>query len=145
MDNKEQLRLLISQTFGKYANGAASIDRHQLKCAFLALTSYKPSKTELNLMVGEKQFMDQPSFETYMLSRMLNEDPEDHVRRAFKAFDQRDMGWISREDVHRVFASAAPATPSHVIDEVFDQVDLDQDGRVSCREFRAMMRIHPPT
>lgn len=50
-------------------------------------------------------------------------------------------GFLSREDAQAAFRTGAPSVALPVVGEVFDALDLDHDGRVSCRDFVAMMRI----
>jgi len=84
--------------------------------------------------------VDLRALEAYTVERLCREDPGDVTRLVFKAFDARCAGFISRADLHHAFTNCAPSVARRTIDEIFDEVDVDGDGRVSCKEFESMMR-----
>ena len=49
-------------------------------------------------------------------------------------------GFLTFEDVARVFASVAPFVTNTAIEACFNEADLDADGKLSYREFEAMMK-----
>lgn len=49
------------------------------------------------------------------------------------------LGFITRASAHAAFRSALPHVSGAVVDEVFDELDVDQDGRVGLRDFVGMM------
>ena len=71
--------------------------------------------------------------------RLLLRTPEETVRLAFAAFDVYGEGGIRREVCHDVIRRHCKAIPDAVIDDAFDEVDLDGDGLVSWLDFESMM------
>lgn len=133
----------VEESFKRYDEGSKGwLSRQDLKCAMASLTGYKPSKVEVeNIMRGTKdEQICLQVFQRHMEEKLAMLDPDERVRRLFKAFDIRCCGFISRDDLRSVFAESLPSIPITVVDEVFDEVDADGDGRVSCREFESMLR-----
>ena len=118
--------------------------RYESKCAMAQLLGYRPSKREVSRLferarvppggeIGREAFVDS------MEAVLRAQDRDEHIRRVFKAFDVTSSGFVSRRDLHSVFARCAPGVPRATVDEVFTEVDADGDGRVSGPEFAAMM------
>ena len=118
--------------------------RYEAKCAMAQLLGYRPSKREVGRLleragVPPEGEIGRAAFADGMEASLRAQDRGEQIRRVFKAFDLTSAGFISRRDLHLVFARCAPAVPAATIDEVFAEVDADGDGRVSGPEFTAMM------
>ena len=74
-------------------------------------------------------------FEEYCRVRLLLQDRDEEIRHAFKAFDSEGRGFISRKACADVFKAHASFIPSRVVDLVFDEIDIDRDGKVTYRDF----------
>ncbi|KAF5838427.1 hypothetical protein DUNSADRAFT_2895 [Dunaliella salina] len=128
-------------------DGTGFLTRHQLKCAFLALFGTKPTKNQLEVfMKGHTGEEREPSISWHQFRECVQglasmQDPNERIRQVFKAFDKEACGFISRSTAHAAFSEAAPTVSWKVVDEVFDELDLDHDGRVSCQDFVTMMRF----
>ncbi|KAG1677155.1 hypothetical protein FOA52_000961 [Chlamydomonas sp. UWO 241] len=119
-----------------------SLDRHGFKCAFAALTGVKPSRAHWDALPKDSHGrLCQAAFADAASRVLSDRDAADATRQVFRAFDVRCAGFIARQDAHAVFSAAAPAVSARVVDEVFDELDLDRDGRVSFTDFATMMRV----
>ena len=78
-----------------------------------------------------------------MAARLVNQEPDDAIRRAFRAFDADHKGFVGRRDLQRVLDAVAPHLPPRTAALAFDMVDSDGDGRVSFRDFHGMMSARP--
>ena len=78
-----------------------------------------------------------------MTRKLALQEPDEVIRRAFRAFDPTAKGYISLADLETAVASVAPGLPTHTIELCFRQLDTDGDGRVSFRDFAAMMAARP--
>ena len=75
--------------------------------------------------------------------KLALQEPEEVVRRAFRAFDRRAKGYVSLGDLEAAVANVAPQLPRHTVALAFDQLDADRDGRVAYGEFVRMMHARP--
>eukprot|EP00241_Pyramimonas_parkeae_P009967 CAMPEP_0114234196 /NCGR_PEP_ID=MMETSP0058-20121206/5584_1 /TAXON_ID=36894 /ORGANISM="Pyramimonas parkeae, CCMP726" /LENGTH=115 /DNA_ID=CAMNT_0001345867 /DNA_START=265 /DNA_END=612 /DNA_ORIENTATION=- len=108
-----------------------------------SLLGVRPSKAEVELVMQQGEAEGKVEFAAFkkaMEEKLGAVDPEEHVRRLFQAFDVRCQGFITRPDLHKIFAEFLSTIPPTVVDEIFEEVDTDQDGRVSYREFCAVMQ-----
>jgi len=121
-----------------------ALDRHGFKCACACLLGVKPSQAYWQLLpkLGDER-VGFGAFRDAMLTALAGRHRSDTTRQVFAAFDLCCQGFICRADAHAAFASAAPSVPRRVVDEVFDELDMDRDGRVGFIEFAAMMRAQP--
>ncbi len=60
-------------------------------------------------------------------------------REAFDLLDKDHSGAVDRAELKQALAGAGAAVEGELLDEIFDQLDLDGDGLVSFAEFVAMM------
>ncbi len=67
--------------------------------------------------------------------RFYLQDRDEAIRNAFRAFDANGDGFISRQACLTAFAAHAGFVPRHVVDLIFDELDIDGDGKVSYRDF----------
>ena len=116
------------------------VDRRHLLLAFKALgveirgedleayTKSKQSKFSLD------QFMDIVS------QYMLNRDPDDELRQAFKLFDRDGSGYITFEKLKAVSAELNEALTDEELKEMISEADKDRDGKVSFEDFARVLR-----
>ena len=78
-----------------------------------------------------------------MARKLALQEPDEVIRRAFRAFDPTAKGYISLADLEAAVATVAPGLRAHTVELCFRQLDSDGDGRVSFRDFSAMMAARP--
>mmetsp|Transcript_44341 Transcript_44341/g.84806 ORF Transcript_44341/g.84806 Transcript_44341/m.84806 type:complete len:159 (+) Transcript_44341:213-689(+) len=134
----------IQESFRSFdENSKGWLSKSELKCAMASLLGVRPSKAEVELVMQQGEAEGKVEFAAFkkaMEEKLGAVDPEEHVRRLFQAFDVRCQGFITRPDLHKIFAEFLSTIPPTVVDEIFEEVDTDQDGRVSYREFCAVMQ-----
>ena len=134
----------ICATFLAFDSGAkGALTRHELRCAHLSLLGYAPSRLELDVLLPKGGQLELAAFCEAMAARLVNQEPDDAIRRAFRAFDADHKGFVGRRDLQRVLDAVAPHLPPRTAALAFDMVDSDGDGRVSYRDFHGMMSARP--
>ena len=134
----------ICATFLAFDSGAkGALTRHELRCAHLSLLGYAPSRLELDALLPKHSQMELAQFCEAMAARLCAQEPDDAIRRAFRAFDAGLKGFVDRRDLQLVVDAVAPHLPPQTVALAFDQVDGDGDGRVSYHDFYSMMSARP--
>ncbi|XP_059817304.1 EF-hand calcium-binding domain-containing protein 11 isoform X9 [Hypanus sabinus] len=86
------------------------LTREDLKIAVVMMFGYKPSKVETDILLASVQEKHLPG-----------------------------RNFLTVEDFKRAFAKVTPHLPDQTVLEAFREVDRDSDGRVSFRDFEAVM------
>eukprot|EP00741_Cyanophora_paradoxa_P009790 tig00000147_g9486.t1 len=142
----DETRRDIVDTFKAYDTGGKGyLIRAELKLAMIALLGFKPTKIELDRILpknedGRSVGVPQELFERIMADRLALQDRDIEIRQIFEAMDVGRRGFITAEDLKRVFKSVASSIPESAIAEAFAEVDTDMDGRVGYRDFERMMK-----
>ena len=119
--------------------------RDELKLAIVELFGYKPSKYEVNDILSKESNIatgiSRQLFSEIMKSKLSNQDPNDEIRQSFLACDTRCRGFITFEDAVNIFKETAPFVKHFDLQRFFEEVDRDNDGRISYRDFEHMMKF----
>lgn len=75
--------------------------------------------------------------------KLALQEPEEVVRRSFRAFDRRAKGYVSHSDLEAAVERVAPQLPKHTVALAFTELDADADGRVAYGDFYHMMLARP--
>ncbi|ESN98600.1 hypothetical protein HELRODRAFT_106870 [Helobdella robusta] len=70
---------------------------------------------------------------------MEGEDKEEHLRAAFRTFDQDNSGKISAQELRQVMINLGEKLTDQEIQEMIDEADCDGDGQINYEEFVKMM------
>ena len=126
--------------------------RKDYKIAVTALLGYKPSKYETDRLLsehGEDQLLSDGSmikgipFETFkslILPKMHQRDDDELIRQIFLALDVQCRGFLMIEEVIQGFNEVIPTIPQHQVKQFFKEIDMDEDGRISYKDFELMMK-----
>ncbi|KAG6517595.1 hypothetical protein ZIOFF_020991 [Zingiber officinale] len=71
------------------------------------------------------------------LQKIVNEE---HLHKAFSYFDQNKSGYIEMEELRDSLADDMGPNHEEVISAIYRHVDTDKDGKISYKEFAAMMK-----
>lgn len=75
--------------------------------------------------------------------KLAVQEPEEVVRRAFRAFDGRAKGYIGLADLEAAVERVAPGLPRATVALAFSELDTDGDGRVGYGDFYHMFCARP--
>ncbi len=132
--------------------GRATLTREDYKVAIVDLLGYKPSKYELDSVWTEYTCtgchdkeekgagMDEVTFTALMTKRLAQKDIDEWIRQIFVSFDVHLNGFITPESCQRVFHEIAPLIKPNQVEKWFQEVDIDNDGRVTYRDFELMVK-----
>lgn len=73
-----------------------------------------------------------------MGEKVLNRDPLDEIRRAFRLFDDDNTGKISLRNLRRVAKELGENLTDEELRAMIDEFDLDNDGEINEEEFIAI-------
>ncbi|XP_067951698.1 EF-hand calcium-binding domain-containing protein 11-like [Watersipora subatra] len=123
-----------------------------LKCAAISKFGYKPSKRLISEFLSQHtnwqssdaiEHLVKPFLEYISRQCRLPTDSTDEIRATFLAFDLKGQGCISKADFITVAKSIVPKFSESQIRHIFRQVDKDNDGCVTYKEFERMMLFDP--
>ena len=80
-------------------------------------------------------------FVQLMESKMKDNDSEEEIFEAFKIFDKKGTGLISKKELKHILSSLHEPLGNDEIEDIMKQWDLDHDGFLNYEEFKNMM-IH---
>uniref|UniRef100_A0A8D2LP73 EF-hand calcium binding domain 11 n=1 Tax=Varanus komodoensis TaxID=61221 RepID=A0A8D2LP73_VARKO len=120
------------------------LSREDYKVAVVMLFGYKPSKVEVDsIMASVMQSQPGLSLEKFlnvMSTKKAARFYHNEVRQLFTAFDRQCKGFLSFEDFKKAFNIVAPKLPERIIIEAFREVDQDEDGLISFKDFESAMK-----
>ncbi|ODV79958.1 EF-hand [Suhomyces tanzawaensis NRRL Y-17324] len=120
-------------------NNDGCLDYHELKVAFRAL-GFDLTKREVLDVIHEydtddRNLITYESFFQAVGERIVNRDPLDEIRRAFKLFDDDNTGKISLRNLRRVSKELGENLTDDDLRAMIDEFDLDEDGEINEQEF----------
>jgi len=142
---------LLKTIFAESDQRKGFLNRTDFKLATISLLGYKPSTYEANQVLSKYGHTDaegnlvlnQGEFIDAMTPKLINKDEDEEIRQTFLAFDSHCKGFLTIEDLKKVFCVIAPHLGVHHIESAFRELDRDGDGRVSYKDFDFMMKFDP--
>ncbi|XP_053380866.1 EF-hand calcium-binding domain-containing protein 11-like [Mercenaria mercenaria] len=86
--------------------------------------------------------MTQERFVSCMKEKLASQDEDEEIRHTFMAFDIQCRGFLTLDDVKKVFSKVAPHVPEQTVHSAFREIDQDGDGRVSYKDFEFLMKYN---
>ena len=123
--------------------------RKEYKIAVTALLGYKPSKLECERVLSEHgsskdgstaKVIPLVTFKALMVPKIYQRDSDELIRQVFLALDIQCRGFLTIEEVIQGFREVIPTMPQHQVKQFFKEIDLDEDGRISYKDFELMMK-----
>lgn len=74
-----------------------------------------------------------------MTEKVLERDPIEEIKKAFKLFDDDNTGKISIKNLRRVAKELGEEIDDDELQAMIDEFDLDADGEINEQEFLAIM------
>jgi centrin-1 len=144
-DLTEEQKLEIREAFELFdTDGSGAIDAKELKVAMRAL-GFEPKKDEIQKMINDVDTdgsgqIEWEEFLKMMTVKILNRDPLEEIRKAFKLFDDDNTGKITFKNLKRVAKELGEKITDEELQEMIDEADRDGDGEVSEEDFIRIMK-----
>lgn len=140
----EEQKQEIKEAFDLFdINKDGAIDFHELKVAMRAL-GFDMKKAEVLKLLKENDrdgrgLMVFDDFNRLMTQKILERDPIEEIKKAFKLFDDDNSGKISLKKLRRVAKELGEEIDDEELQAMIDEFDLDNDGEINEQEFIAIM------
>ena len=79
-------------------------------------------------------------FTAAMATRLPARDSREEVEKVFRLFDEERSGFITFRALKRVVGELGEGLSEEEMQEMIDEADRDQDGKISFEEFYRVMR-----
>ncbi|XP_014505080.1 calcium-dependent protein kinase 29 isoform X1 [Vigna radiata var. radiata] len=140
--SEEEIKGLKQMFNNMDTDRSGTITYEELKSGLTKLGS-KLSEYEIKQLmeaadVDKSGTIDYQEFITATINRHKLEK-EENLYKAFQYFDKDNSGYITREELRQALTEYQMGDEA-TIDEVIDDVDTDNDGKINYQEFVAMMR-----
>ncbi|CCH59206.1 hypothetical protein TBLA_0B03670 [Henningerozyma blattae CBS 6284] len=136
----EEQRQEIYEVFAVFdLNEDGLLDYHELKVAFRAL-GFNLSKQEVLRILDDydktgRRLIDYNDFFFVVGQKILQRDPLEEIKRAFKLFDDDNTGKISLKNLRRVANELGENLTDEEMRAMIEEFDLDGDGEINEQEF----------
>lgn len=120
-------------------NGDNTIPSNTLGTVMRAL-GYNPTEAELHDLVQQDD--DSISFNQFkqiMANKMKDEDNEEELREAFRAFDKDGQGFISAIELKHVMTNLGEKLKEEEVNELFSEAGIEMEGEINYEEFVTMI------
>jgi len=124
-------------------DGNNAISKEELGVVMRRL-GLNPTDSELRDMIREHDLNESGQIEfnefcDLLAQRIEGEDKEEHLKAAFRTFDQDGSGKISASELRHVMYSLGEKLTDSEINEMIREADIDGDGQINYEEFVKMM------
>lgn len=123
------------------------LDINDIKIAYVVVFGRKATKFELRELLqneaGDNLNSTKLNFEEFekLFGQICNKsDENEEIRNVFTAFDTHSRGFLTEADVTEVFRKVAPHLQEQTIKATFRELDSDNDGRISFRDFDFVLK-----
>lgn len=156
MDDVERDEMLKTECVRAFKqatrDGQSCLTPEDYKVAVLELLGYKPSKYEVENVWAfggvatpagnycEDVGLDIERFTSIMLKRLKERDKDELVREVYMALDVTQRGFLTEVECIAAFKQVLPSIKKEVVRGLFQEVDINGDGKLSYRDFELMMK-----
>lgn len=113
-------------------NNDGCLDYHELKVAFRALGFDLTKKQVLDIIheydTDDRNLITYENFFQAVGEMIVNRDPLEEIRRAFRLFDDDGTGKITLRNLRRVAKELGENLTDDELRAMIDEFDLDEDG-----------------
>ena len=141
----EEQKQEIREAFDLFdSDRSGYVDAEEIKVAMRAL-GVEPKDSEIQKMISEVDAdgngqIEFDEFNKMMTNAILNRDPKDDLRKAFKLICTDNSGKIGLRHLKQVCKDLGERLSEEDLQDMIDEADRDQDGKVSKDEFFRIMK-----
>ena len=89
--------------------------------------------------IESKKEIDFETFLMLIIKKLKENDTEEEIAEAYKKFDPKRNGYFTVNDFKAVLYSLGEQLTSSEVDKLIDQIDVDENGRISYESFSKFM------
>ncbi|CCK71326.1 centrin KNAG_0G02700 [Huiozyma naganishii CBS 8797] len=123
-------------------NNDGFLDYHELKVALRALGFTMDTQAVLKLIekysARDDRLISYEDFFVVAGGMIVERDPMDEIKRAFRLFDEDGTGKISLKNLRKVAQELGENLSDHDLRAMIDEFDMDGDGEINEEEFIAI-------
>ncbi|AGO09880.1 AaceriAAL110Cp [[Ashbya] aceris (nom. inval.)] len=139
----EEQKQEIYEAFSLFdMNNDGYLDFHEFKVALRALGFEMDKRDILDIIdkydTDGRRLISYDDFYLVVGEMILQRDPLDEIKRAFKLFDDDHTGKISIKNLKRVVKELGENLTDQELAAMIDEFDLDGDGEINEEEFIAI-------
>merc|ERR1711959_42918 len=144
-EHGEEQKQEIKEAFDLFdTDGSGTIDAKELKVAMRAL-GFEPKKEEIAKMIADVDEsgdgeIDYDEFAVMMSAKMEEKGGKAVIMKAFRAFDEDEVGHISLKDIKRVAHELGENMTDVELEELVAEIGRDTNGQINEDEFMRVMR-----
>ncbi|EGW34269.1 uncharacterized protein SPAPADRAFT_59689 [Spathaspora passalidarum NRRL Y-27907] len=136
----DEQRIEIREAFSIFdMNGDGYLDYHECKVAFRALGFDLPKRQVLDIITeydtDDTNLINYDNFFKVVGQMILERDPLDEIKRAFKLFDEDNTGKISLRNLRKIAKDLGENLTDEELRAMIEEFDLDEDGEINEQEF----------
>eukprot|EP00611_Tribonema_gayanum_P012831 TRINITY_DN2351_c0_g1_i1.p1 TRINITY_DN2351_c0_g1~~TRINITY_DN2351_c0_g1_i1.p1 ORF type:complete len:159 (-),score=38.08 TRINITY_DN2351_c0_g1_i1:276-728(-) len=134
----------ISRCYDAFAGKDGAIDTEGIKCVFMALLGFRPTKHEVKLCfkgtsLSSTGTVPRDVFTQHMRNRLALVDQHVELRSMFRALDAACQGFLTLPAVLNAMREACPSVTSARVADMFAEADVDRCGRVTFHQFQLIV------
>ena len=120
-------------------NGDDTIPSSALGTVMRAL-GHNPTEAELvDLMQQDDDTISFNRFKQIMVNKMKDENNEEELREAFRAFDKDGQGFISAVELKHVMTNLGEKLKEEEVNELFSEAGIEMEGEINYEDFVTMI------
>eukprot|EP00246_Nothoceros_aenigmaticus_P006424 TRINITY_DN192_c0_g1_i1.p1 TRINITY_DN192_c0_g1~~TRINITY_DN192_c0_g1_i1.p1 ORF type:complete len:527 (-),score=95.92 TRINITY_DN192_c0_g1_i1:978-2558(-) len=122
-------------------SGAAAAALSALKADIASDPHLKDSEVKLAMEgVDGRGPVDYGKFAAATVHLQSMDNFDDYLRKAFSQFDKDESGFIDMEELQQGLSEELGPNDGETLQDIFKEVDIDKDGKISFEEFAQMMQ-----
>ena len=120
-------------------NGDKTIPSSTLGTVMRAL-GHNPTETEIHdLTQQEDEVISFNRFQQIMAIKMKDDNNEEELREAFRAFDKDGQGFISAMELKHVMTNLGEKLKEEEVNELFSEAGIEMEGEINYEDFVSMI------
>ena len=120
-------------------NGDNTIPANTLGTVMRAL-GHNPTESEIHdLIQQDDDTISFNRFKQIMANKMKDDDNEEELREAFRAFDKDGQGLISAVELKHVMTQLGEKLKEEEVNELFSEAGIEMEGEINYEEFVTMI------
>merc|ERR1719430_3045150 len=101
---------------------------------------HNPTDAEIQDMIQQDDdVINFNRFKQLMANKMKDDDNEEELREAFRAFDRDGQGFISAVELKHVMTSLGEKLKDEEVDELFAEAGIESEGEIDYEDFVTMI------